>query len=39
LKRLESFRRPDQLAASILKKEQHLAEIMGKIRKLLAGKP
>jgi len=39
LNRLESFRRPDQLAASILKKEQRLAEIIGNIRKLLASKP
>jgi hypothetical protein len=27
---------PAQLAASILKKEQRIAEIMGKIQKLLA---
>jgi len=38
LKRLESFRRPDQVAASILQKEQPLAEIMGNIEKLLPGK-
>jgi type I restriction enzyme M protein len=30
---------PAQLAADILKKEQRIAEIMGKIQKLLAGKP
>ena len=30
---------PAQLAADILKKEQRIGEIMGKIQKLLAGKP
>ena len=30
---------PAQLAADILKKEQRIADIMGRIQKLLAGKP
>ena len=30
---------PDQLAADILKKEQRIAEIMGKLREMLASDP